>query len=156
MNEIQVFTQRLVSQSTAQFIVSESKDIDAFIEHIKSVIQTCKAMAPKQTQPVSLATKKKPKPKPKKSSWKKAEATTPMETVVTAPVQMTQSETATPQAKSLGRGIKKDPSEWSPSYRKLMEYKARKAAKAAMKTTTNTSTSTTNMVANKPQIIEVA
>ena len=148
MNEIQAFTQRLVSQSTAQFIVSESKDIDAFIEHIKSVVLTCKAMAPKQPQPVSLATKKKPKPKPKKSTWKKAQATTPTETVVTTPVVMTQPET--PQPKSLGRGIKKDPSEWSPSYRKLMEYKARKAAKAAMKTPSTT------MVANKPQIIEVA
>jgi len=146
MNEIQVFTQRLVSQSTAQFIVSESKDIDAFIEHIKSVVQTCKAMTPKAAQPVSLATKKKPKGK--KTPWKKADSTNQTETVVTAPVQMTQSEPA-PQAKSLGRGIKKDPSQWSPSYRKLMEYKARKAAKAALGTPKST-------VAAKPQIIEVA
>jgi len=129
MNEIQVFTQRLVSQSTAQFLVSESKDIDSFIDHIKSVIQTCKAMAPKQTQPIALATKKKPKPK--KSPWKKAEATTVVtpstEPVATAPVMTTQSIAP----KSLGRGVKKDPSEWSPSYRKLMEHKARKAAAAA-------------------------
>lgn len=119
MNEIQSFTQRLVSQSTAQFIVSDSKDIDAFMEHIKSVIQTCKAMAPKQGTPMNLATKKKPKKKP----YKKADASPSTETIVTAPV------VAAP--KSLGRGVKKDPSEWSPSYRKLMEHKARKAAAAA-------------------------
>lgn len=118
MNEIQSFTQRLVSQSTAQFIVSDSKDIDAFMEHIKSVIQTCKAMAPK-AMTMNLSTKKKPKKKP----YKKADAMPSTDTIVAAPV------VAAP--KSLGRGVKKDPSEWSPSYRKLMEHKARKAAAAA-------------------------